>query len=284
MNGERLTERPSEGLVRPELVLWKPGARPMVELADDVQVWLVELDAGLTRADVDVAEPGPELALLSPDEQERAGRFVRARDRRRFVRCRAAVREILGCLLELPPGLVRFRAGGQGKPELDWPGSSGGPPEGEPREGKHAIRFNISHSAELALVGVSRGRELGIDLEQVRPIVEAGRIVESFFSPTEQAEFAAIDGQDKELAFLRAWTRKEAVLKGLGIGLAGLAARYETGFSVTALTPQFARAAPRPQVDQWQIWEAAPRAGFVAALACQAPSSVRSEPPRPARL
>jgi 4'-phosphopantetheinyl transferase len=270
MNHKGVIERPGEGHFRPELLFWKPGAQRSIQLADEVRVWLVELDAGLTtEAAVEAAEPGPELALLSPDEQERGARFVRARDRRRFIHCRAAVREILGSILGQPPATVQFRAGGQGKPELDSAGSRGGRHEGPHQDGRPTIRFNISHSAELALVAVCRGRELGVDLERVRPIGEAERIVESYFSPREQAEFAAIGEEDKELTFLRGWTRKEAILKGLGIGLAGLAARYETGFSVTELTARFAPAAPLPQVEGWQLWEAAPRAGFVAALACQ---------------
>jgi len=284
MNPEGKAERPGDGGFRPELLAWKPGAEPAGQLADQVQVWLVELDAGLdSKGEVETAEPGPELALLSSDEQERAARFVRARDRRRFARCRAAVREILGSLLGQPPARVRFRAGGQGKPELDPAGFSGGSPGGQAEDGRPAIRFNISHSAELALVAVCRGRELGVDLERVRPIVEADRIVASYFSPREQSDFAAIGDEHKELAFLRGWTRKEAILKGLGIGLAGLAAHYETGFSLTALTRGFTPAAPRPSVDKWQIWEAAPRAGFVAALACQAVASAAPWPPRPGR-
>ncbi len=260
MNRQGMAEPPGEGDLFPELLLWKPGAECALQLADQVHVWLVELDAGLaTEADVETAEPGPERAILSAEEQERAARFVRARDRRRFVRCRSAVREILGSVLGQPPATVRIRAGGQGKPELDPPGFPGRPQQGQDQGGQPAIRFNISHSAELALVAVCRGRELGVDLEQVRAIVEADRIVESFFSPREQAEFTAVAEEDKALAFLRGWTRKEAILKGLGIGLAGLAAQYETGFSLTQLTPRFALAAPRPQVKEWQIWEAAPR-------------------------
>ena len=100
---------------------------------------------------------------------------------------------------------------------------------------------------------------------------EADRIVSSFFSPSEQGEFTAIAEDARSLAFLRGWTRKEAILKGLGIGLAGLAARYETRFATGDLTRRFLPAAPSPRVDQWQLWEAAPRDGFVAALAVRSP-------------
>ncbi len=159
-----------------------------------------------------------------------------------------------------PPGSLRFRAVARGKPELIEPDSTG------PRQ---ALRFNVSHSSELALIAVCRGNELGVDLEQLRPIGEAERIVGSFFSEAEQAEFATIAADARPTAFLRGWTRKEAILKGLGVGIAGLAARHETGFGAGDLAAEFAPAVPNSRVGPWQLWESAPRAGFVAALASQ---------------
>jgi len=207
---------------------------------------VVELDAGLAAGlDEETAEPGPELVMLAADEQVRAARFIRARDRRRFVSCRAALRQILGVLLDASPGSLQFRAGGQGKPELvPEPGRD------EPSDCRHPLRFNVSHSAELALIAVCRGRELGVDIERVRPFAEADRIVASFFSTAEQAAFAMIPDEAKDRAFVRGWTRKEAVLKALGIGLAGLAAHYETGFGTSELTMRFTPATPAPRVDQ----------------------------------
>ena len=129
------------------------------------------------------------------------------------------------------------------------------------------MRFNLSHSSNLALIAVCWGRELGVDLEHVRRITEAERIVASFFTPAELAEFAAFPPDIKDRAFVRGWTRKEAFLKGLGVGIAGIAADHETGFGTTELSPWFTPAVPTPRVSEWQIWEAAPRPEFVAALA-----------------
>ena len=215
--------RTSGSVECPSLCVWRPGAH-VVELAQgEIRVWVVDLDDGLTPAQVETSEPGPELSLLARDEQERACRFIRARDRRRFARCRAALRTILGGLLEQPASSLKFRAAVSGKPELESAGTYAH------HAGKQLdLRFNVSHSSELALIGVCRGQELGVDLEQVRTVHEADRIVASFFSPAEHAEFATIADDVKALAFFRGWTRKEAILKGLGIGLAGLSARYET--------------------------------------------------------
>ena len=103
-------------------------------------------------------------------------------------------------------------------------------------------------------------------------IHEADRIVASFFSPAEHAEFATIADDLKPLAFFRGWTRKEAILKGLGIGLAGLSAQYETRFGTTELPPRFRSGIAVARVDEWQLWEASPRADFVATVAVRVAS------------
>jgi 4'-phosphopantetheinyl transferase len=249
------------GLACPALREWKPGS-PVSGLAgDEIDVWVVELDAGLeSQAKIDETEPGRELEVLDADERARAARFVRARDRRRFARCRSALREILGGLVCEQPESLRFRAVARGKPELDFPNTAGKEPP---------VRFNVSHSSDLAVIAVCRGRELGIDLEQIRAISEAERIVESFFSTDELAEFGRIGPEHKAMAFLRGWTRKEAILKGLGVGIAGLADRHETGFGTGEVTARFAPAVPNSRVGVWQLWEASPRTGFLATVACQ---------------
>src|SRR5262249_17248627 len=230
---------------------------------DETRVWIIDLDAGLSPGEsAESAEPGPERELLCEEERTRAARFVRPRDRRRFVRCRAALREILGGLLAESAAVLSFRAVGQGKPELAQSSEST-----DSENDRLTLRFNVSHSAELALIAVCRGRELGIDLERVRPISEAARIVDSFFTIAEQSAFAMIGREDQSLAFHRGWTRKEAILKALGVGISGLAARHETGFGTTPLISHFTPATPSGRVGEWILWEAAPRAGFVAALA-----------------
>ncbi len=247
----------SQEEARPPLLEWEPGSDLPGLDADGIRVWIIELDAGVPPgSDIDSIEPGPELEILSDDERARAARFVRARDRRRFARCRAALREILGALVGEPADSLRFRSHAKGKPELDR-----GPSVSEP------LRFNVSHSDNLALIAVSRGREVGVDLERFRPISEAERIVASFFTAAERVAFAAIPEPQRAAAFLRGWTRKEAVLKGLGMGISGLAARHETGFGTSSLTGGFTPAKPLPRVDRWMLWEAEPRPGFVAALA-----------------
>jgi 4'-phosphopantetheinyl transferase len=268
---EHRSAEPSETLDRPTLREWHKGAPVPGLRGNEIGVWLVELDAGLkSEAEINETEPGPELVVLSADEQLRAARFVRARDRRRFARCRASLREILGAILDQPPASLAFRAVARGKPELDL---------ADQKDGQFRLRFNVSHSADLAMIAICRGCELGIDLEQIRPVSEAERIVASFFSDAEQAEFASIPGSARPIAFVRGWTRKEAILKGLGVGIAGLASRHETGFGTGDVGPEFAPTVPISLIGQWQLWEASPRPGFVATIACQVRAAGQSATP-----
>jgi 4'-phosphopantetheinyl transferase len=250
-------------LAAPILKEWDAGAFAPELAPGETRVWVVDLDAGVnSEAEEDAVEPSAERALLNAEEQARADRFVRARDRRRFIRCRAALREILGRLLAIRGESVRFRAAGHGKPELDraamGPGDAGR---------RIALQFNVSHSAGVGLIAVGIDRPLGVDVEKVRPISEADRIVASYFTPNELAAFRDLADEAKPMAFIRGWTRKEAILKGLGVGLAGLATHHETWFGIEEVVSRFVPATPRPCVGEWHLWEATPRPGYVAALA-----------------
>src|SRR5262249_6058087 len=128
--------------------------------------------------------------------------------RGRFIVGRATLRAILGRYLARRPSELAFRYGEFGKPDLDVP------------QGADAIRFNMAHSHGRAALAVAVGRELGIDLEQERPIHDADRIVARFFSAAECRVYAGLPDDQKPAAFFRGWTRKEAYLKATGLGLA----------------------------------------------------------------
>ncbi|MDG3005690.1 4'-phosphopantetheinyl transferase family protein [Paludisphaera mucosa] len=242
---------PNEPAPRPLILDLAALGRPPDE--GDVHVYRVDLSAG---PEGDAFREMAEWTLLTPEERGRAERLVRARDGRRFVRCRGALRTILGALLGRPPVLVAFRAGPGGKPVLR-PDDEAGPP----------LQFNVSHSGELALIAVSRSRELGVDVEETRPIEQAGRIVESYFTASEVAEFLRFAEEDRAAAFIRGWTRKEAVVKAQGVGLAGLATEFETLFGPATPGEAFRPCSPLAEVKGWRLWEASPRPGYVAALA-----------------
>lgn len=177
--------------------------------ADEVHVFVVRVPAGPPRDDA-----------LSADERRRAAGYRREEDRWRFVAARQALREILAEQTGTPASRIVFttrcaRCGdpAHGKPAL-------ADPVGSP------IRFSASRSGELALVAVARGREVGVDVERMRPDIEHREIAARFFGPAEQEggreglRQGLGEGLSME-AFYAAWARKEAVLKLAGVGLAG---------------------------------------------------------------
>jgi 4'-phosphopantetheinyl transferase len=165
----------------------------------EVHVWTVSLDVAPRQADA-LAE------VLSPDERERAARFLADRDRRRFVVGRGVLRTTLGRYTGIAPDALQFRYGTHGKPALAgarW----------------HDLNFNVSHSKDTTLYAVALRRRVGIDIEHVRSDIETDEIATRFFSVREAATLRALPTEQRLRAFFRIWTRKEAFLKGKNDGL-----------------------------------------------------------------
>jgi 4'-phosphopantetheinyl transferase len=144
------------------------------------------------------------LALLSPDERDRAARIPNRDVRRRYVLARAALREALGVRTTRRPGALRFEYGERGKPRLAGPG-----PE-----------FNLSHSGDLAVIAVSDRGPVGVDLERLRPRRRVDLMARRILAPPERERFERTAVADRAELLLRCWTAKEAVAKALGDGLA----------------------------------------------------------------
>jgi 4'-phosphopantetheinyl transferase len=144
---------------------------------------------------------------LSRDELTRAHRFHFEKDRNRFIAARAVLRKILSIYCMKKRNQIRFHHNMHGKPALDAQCAGGD------------LRFNLSHSDGVALYAITRGREVGIDIERIRRDLEFDRIAERFFSPQEVATLRALPRDIQNQAFFTYWTRKEAYVKARGDGL-----------------------------------------------------------------
>ncbi len=230
-----------------------PPATPSVELGlDEVHVWRVNLDAGQDQAE-NLRE------ILASDERERADRFYFEKDRVSFTVARAAARSILGACLDVDPTSLVFRYGPQGKPYLDG------------AEANSGLRFNLSHSGKLALVAVTRDREIGVDIEQVRPLKSADRLPERFFSPAEVKSLRALPETNQLNGFFTCWTRKEAYIKAKGGGLSVPLDQF-----VVTLAPEEPPALLEVQWDseeptRWTLMNLRPGNGYAAALIAEGP-------------
>jgi len=202
-----------------------------------------------------LCDGGPYLALLTVEERERAGRFRLARVRDQFVAARGRLRALLGHYLGLPPQEVPVLYADGGKPHL---------PPGMP------LQFNISHTEGLAVYAVGRSR-VGVDVERCREIRDADNLVTRFFSRRECAQFHSLPAADRQAAFLRAWTRKEAVLKAIGRGVQSLdccEVTFGDSEPPAVLTLDGDAAARR----QWKLFTWEPAAGYLAAGAVEVSS------------
>jgi 4'-phosphopantetheinyl transferase len=144
-------------------------------------------------------------AAAFADEAVRAQRFVHDDDRRRFLAGRALARSVLGSYLDCPPADVTLALTAFGKPYLCR------------RDGPD-LRFNLSHSGGLVALAVSVGADVGVDVEAAAP-ANADELVSIVLSEQERRAFERLPPALRPAAFLRCWTRKEALLKAAGTGL-----------------------------------------------------------------
>ena len=177
---------------------WKLPPTDLTLSKDHVHVWYVSLDQSesvLQRL----------AQTLSDEEHERAERFHFRKDKDHFKVARGVLRDILCHYLQREPGDIFFHYNDYGKPAL----------------GKNfsGLNFNVSHSGDVALYAVTCGREVGIDVEQIRPDFAGESIAKRFFSPAETAVFCDLDAHEKKEAFFSCWTRKEAFIKATGKGV-----------------------------------------------------------------
>lgn len=175
-------------------------------LASGAELWWADLDAyALCEA----------LDGFSAEELERAARMRLERDAGRYLAGRHALRRVLAMALGRPPRSLVIERDALGKPRL--PAGTG-------------LQFSLSRSGTVCLIGVSRHLSIGVDVEAVRPIPDADGLADSQLTRNERQALAdAIEPGDT--ALLTCWTRKEACLKALGVGLLVPAATVDAGVS-----------------------------------------------------
>ena len=141
---------------------------------------------------------------LNEDERRRAQLILRDVERRRFEVAHGLTRRVLARELAVAPGSIEFTESATGKPAVT---------------GCDDLRFNVSHSGGRLVIAFARGREVGVDIEQLRP-VDAVSLSRRFFSSSEAQAIAHLSGERQLQAFFRCWTRKESFVKAIGKGFA----------------------------------------------------------------
>lgn len=228
---------------------WAMPPSPLCLPHGEVHVWRIPL----------VSSPGTVRGAewLSADERDRAARFRFPHLRERFIAGRAALRAILARYTGVCPERLRFRYGARGKPALADDSSLVAP------------RFNLSHSGDLALFAVARDRELGVDLEHIRPLSDRENVMRLFFSEAEQAEHRSVTAELRERSFFVGWTRKEAYIKARGEGMALALDRFAVSLDPTAPATLLHVADEPDEPARWALRDLRPGQGYAAALAVE---------------
>jgi 4'-phosphopantetheinyl transferase len=194
------------------------------------------------------------IALLSPDERERARRFLFDHHRIRFIAGRAALRGILARCVGASPESLGFEYSERGRPRLATPTVD--------------FDFNLAHSDDLGLLAVSP-HPVGVDLERLREMPSALEIAARFFSVAETEVLVTLPPGLRAQGFFNAWTRKEALLKAAGVGIGDLEHAQVT---LDPGEPPRIVAFPGPpeEAARWRLHVLDVDAGYVAALAVKA--------------
>lgn len=241
-----------------------PGPLPCAVPRPDVRVWIVDVDDGSALADA--------LTVLPPEECRRLGGLIEPH-RTHNIRAQAALRILTaaaaGGLLPLPE-LVRAPSG---KPVLDaWGARAAGPEPGrDPRTPR--LHVSLTHSGGLAAVALTTAGPVGVDLERIRPVTQQEGTARVTLADPEYAEWRASSPSGRTDLLLRAWTRKEAVLKALGTGLAGdlraVATRLTGPATGAVRVTSLPAEAGRPEA--WTVQDLPVAEGFAGAVAVAAP-------------
>ncbi|HTH75507.1 MAG TPA: 4'-phosphopantetheinyl transferase superfamily protein [Trinickia sp.] len=157
--------------------------------------------------DFDIARESSVFEFLADDERARAARFLRPEDAVRYSTTRAVLRESIAACLDMRPSHVRFRYDDAGRPSI--------------ADSPAGFDFNVSHSGGFALIALSHGRRVGVDIESKRAALDWRSLAQAVFAPSEHACVEALPEAARLDAFFAVWTAKESLLKAIGVGIAG---------------------------------------------------------------
>jgi len=188
---------------------------------------------------------------LSAAELERSKQYKFKKDQDRFAAARNILRDLLAKYLDRPPKNIEIAYNNYGKPYID-----------------HEIKFNISHSYEIALFAFTKTGPIGVDIEKIQPIENIDDIATQYFSTKEVIDLLSINPNERIIAFFNCWTRKEALIKALGTGLSVPL----NEFTVTLLPNEPAKISILPNIhfqENWSVHSINDLENYAAALAVQ---------------
>lgn len=198
------------------------------------------------------------MALLSKDEITRADRFRSTANRDFFTIGRGLLRSILSSYTGVQPQSIEFYYNEFGKPFLLL------------KSDQTPLAFNLSHSEDLAVYGVSYIKRIGVDIERIRRNLEYKELAQQFFSETEYKAFELLPEESKCDAFFRCWTRKESYVKALGKGMSIPLNQFDVSLAPYECTELIHTKVERETSVGWHIYSLESIVNYTIALAVEA--------------
>ena len=232
-----------------KIIRWRKPFNNYKLSDNEIHLWLANLN--ISSQEIERLKN-----TLSVDEIARADRFKFEEHRRRFIAARGYLREIIGGYL---PQYCRgkrhfsltFKYSDRGKPKL--PNTN--------------LQFNVSHSQNIALYGITKNNLIGIDVEYLRSNVECDKIAKRFFNEREYRIINSLSKEKQTQTFFQFWTIKEAYLKATGEGLGGGLETVEIDFNSDMEVEVKAVANDTAKPNNWFFESFIPEKDFVATVA-----------------
>lgn len=215
-----------------------------INLSDNkVHLWRANLNVSASRIE--------QLnSTLSTDEKDRAKRFKFVQHQNCFIAARGFLRQIIHYYLQIPQQDILFQYSDRGKPKLAY----------------NNLQFNLSHSQNIALYGITKKKLIGIDIEYVRSNVDCSKIAERFFNYEEYKLIKGLDKEKQAQTFFHLWTIKEAYLKATGEGLVGGLDAVEINLDKESNT-NIVKIGKETTVNNWFFSSFIPQDDFIATVA-----------------
>ena len=229
---------------------WLPPPATLTLQQGEVHLWRASLDQPATTFQ-------RLQATLSPDEQARAARFHFDKDRNYYIAARGILRSLLGAYLKSDPHSLQFSYNSYGKPALNSAAHDA------------EVRFNLAHSRGLALYAFTRGRDVGIDVEYMKPDIDVLAVARHSFSPAEQTALRALPTEHRLQGFYNGWTRKEAYIKARGMGVSLGLDRFDVELKPDQPAALLHSREDPQEPARWALIELDPGEGYAGALAVE---------------
>ncbi len=183
-------------------IVWKDAPKNLKINAKEIHLWKTNLE----QSSINIEES---FDILNEEEKIKAKKFRFEKHQKRFAFTRSNLKRILSCYLSISPQEINFQYNAYGKPQL------------LDNINTIDLQFNISHSEEIAIYGITCHNLIGVDVEYIRPMPEAENLAKRFFSRKEFEQISRLSSPEKTREFFRFWTAKEAYLKAIGKGISG---------------------------------------------------------------